>query len=545
MKINSIVLGMMLPICATLFSCSSSDDADEPVVNDPVENTEEYVFTTKKEYEDYKKELNKAIGYMNGITIADNLMAYDLHYDWGYGSLMHIRDVMGDDYAVEENSYDWYDAWAQNENIDARKMNAQFVWIYLTRSMLKTNAVIELFVNNSEVLRDHSQDFAKAYLYRAMLNLDAARMYEYLPVVGQSSVNDDGNDVANLTIPIYELRNYNNYFTVDIPRATREEMFKFILSDLEKAEALLTKHTSTIRKTIDINAVYGMMARLYMWVEDYANAELMAEKVISSGKYNPITKAEWTSAKNGFNTAIDHSWIMYFSYPAECNAVVSKLCNWTSWCSNETSFGYAGTRTRVMMSKAMYEKMSDTDWRKLSYKAPGSIADDAKEREYINAENFNSLPDYASLKFRPKNGSYSSHTVGATVDVPLMRIEEMLFISMEAKARQGKDSKAELVSFMKEYRDPEYALASMSQGEYINEILFQKRVEFWGEGINYFDYKRANLPVYRDYSDSNFPSMSLFNTLSRPSWMNFVFPETDGLANKGLKGWNNPTPRKY
>lgn len=545
MKIKSILLGIMLPICATLFSCSSSDDVDEPNANDPVENKEEYLFSTKTEYEEYKKSLNGAIGYMNGTMIAFDVMSDNLHYDWGYGSLMHIRDVMGDDYAVEENTYDWYNAWAQNDNIDAKKRTTQFVWTYLTSSILKTNAVIEMIINNKEVLREHSQDFAKAYLYRAMLNLDAARMYECLPADGQSSVNDNGNDVANLTIPIYELCNYNNYFTVDIPRATREEMFKFILSDLEKAEALLTKHTSTIYKTIDVNAVYGMMARLYMWVEDYANAELMAEKVISSDKYYPVTKAEWTSDKNGFNTAIDHSWIMHFSYPAGCYAVESGIMNWTSWCSNETSFGYARNYTRVMMSKAMYEKMSDTDWRKLSYKAPGSSADDAKEREYIDAEIFNNLPDYASLKFRPKDGSYNSYTVGAAVDVPLMRIEEMMFISMEAKARQGKDSKAELVSFMKEYRDPEYALASMSQEEYINEILFQKRVEFWGEGINFFDYKRANLPICRNYSDSNFPSMSLFNTPSRPSWMNFVFPEVDGLDNRGIKGWNNPTPRKY
>ena len=39
---------------------------------------------------------------------------------------------------------------------------------------------------------------------------------------------------------------------------------------------------------------------------------------------------------------------------------------------------------------------------------------------------------YATIKFRPKNGEMNDYTIGAAVDYPLMRIEEMYLIEAEA-----------------------------------------------------------------------------------------------------------------
>ena len=51
-------------------------------------------------------------------------------YDWGYGSLMHIRDVMGEDMAIIESSYDWYTSWSQNKNNGEAYLSTQFIWNY-------------------------------------------------------------------------------------------------------------------------------------------------------------------------------------------------------------------------------------------------------------------------------------------------------------------------------------------------------------------------------------------------------------------------------
>ena len=67
-------------------------------------------------------------------------------------------------------------------------------------------------------------------------------------------------------------------------------------------------------------------------------------------------------------------------------------------------------------------------------------------------------------------------------------------------------------------------------------------IEFWGEGINYFDYKRLDLPVTRVYEGTNFGDDELINTARRAAWTNFVFVRSEGNNNAAMKNWNNPDP---
>ena len=46
-------------------------------------------------------------------------------------------------------------------------------------------------------------------------------------------------------------------------------------------------------------------------------------------------------------------------------------------------------------------------------------------------------------------------------------------------------------------RDPNYAYTFTDKAALIEEIIFQKRVEFWGEGMEYLDNRRLNIPVDR------------------------------------------------
>ena len=39
--------------------------------------------------------------------------------------------------------------------------------------------------------------------------------------------------------------------------------------------------------------------------------------------------------------------------------------------------------------------------------------------------------------------------------------------------------------------------------DFRKELILQKRIEFWGEGIIYWDYKRLELSVTRGYSDNS------------------------------------------
>lgn len=54
----------------------------------------------------------------------------------------------------------------------------------------------------------------------------------------------------------------------------------------------------------------------------------------------------------------------------------------------------------------------------------------------------------------------------------------------------------ELNSFMKT-RQPDYNYTFTNKADLIEEIIYQKRVEFWGEGLEYIDNRRLNIPVDR------------------------------------------------
>jgi hypothetical protein len=120
-----------------------------------------------------------------------------------------------------------------------------------------------------------------------------------------------------------------------------------------------------------------------------------------------------------------------------------------------------------------------------------------------------------------------------------MRVEEMYFIEAEAHLTGSADL---LTAFMTNYRDANYVCNATSKEDIIDEIVFQKRVELWGEGHVFFDYKRLNKSVTRGYAGTNHQDASRFNTNGRPAWMNISIVITEENNNAALKGYENPDP---
>lgn len=277
-----------------------------------------------------------------------------------------------------------------------------------------------------------------------------------------------------------------------------------------------------------------------MWLEDYNNAKIYARKAIEAADVAPMTEQDCLSTTTGFNDI--NKWMWGAKYVSEDSGILTGgLLTWTSWSSNETYFGYAGAGPYVMIGASLYDRLSDTDFRKKMFKAPKGGALEG-ETEFIDPAYGNNLPDYASVKFRPGNGNMYDVTVGAVVGYPLMRVEEMYFIEAEAAAHINSSEGLNLLKeFMTTYRDPNYVSAETGDA-LIEEIVFQKRIELWGEGQTFFDVKRLNMSVTRGYEGTNFGDATRFNTDGRPAWMNLTIVRLEEDNNPALKGWNNPDP---
>lgn len=458
---------------------------------------------------------------------------------FGYGSTMHIRDVLTADLYVTESGYNWFSPWAKNKNVGPRYVSTVALWQFYENAIDATNKLIGA-IDGKKATDVQKEYLGVAYAFRAMLYLDIARMYEFLQNGDTKPYSNTGKNIEHLTVPIITEKTTPEELA-QLTRANREEMKIFIQSDLDKAAAYLKKYERSSKLLPNLSCVYGLEARLNMWVENYPEAAKMARKAIEQSGATPLSASEMMSLEDGFNTAEASSW-MWGAQPRKDDPVVlSSLCNWTSWMSNETTFGYAEAGPFVNITPSLYKEMHVDDIRKNLFKITG------EEPHLLDDYNWNRLPQYASLKFRPYKGNISDYTVAGQSAYPLMRVEEMYFIEAEACAHTSvEEGIALLNAFMSKYRSANYNLSNDVLQEYvIREIVAQKRIELWGEGQSFFDYKRLDMPVNRTLEeDRKYISTSeQIASLQRPAWMNLSFPTRSTMKFKwNTFGQENPDP---
>lgn len=496
----------------------------------------------QKQLDDYVDKGDALIHAMPGFMINWNTQGGEWHGDFGYSSMMHGRDFMTGDMTTCEIGLN-YNQWPNFEEgyFTESSAAAQWIWNYYNKQVLTCNKAAQYYDENVVEDRDKGAR-ATALAFRAMLYLDMARWYEFLPNDVISSVNKDGNDVLHLTVPIVTEKTTEEQARNN-PRATRQQMFDFIKSDLDYAVDNIDYAQYGSRLLPDLGCVYGLYARLYMWVENYTKAAEYADLAINASGRHPLSKDEWLNTSTGFNTLDNNNdWMWALKFEKENEAVQTGICNWTSFMSCEAEYGYAGTGAAPAIDASMYARISDTDFRKLSFVAPSVSSPLVMDFPLISEDDRGyyvyNFP-YATLKFRPGSGNCTDVNAGSSVAVPVMRVEEMYFIKFEALAHTTGDM-SQFKQWMIDYRDPQYTTTAASKDEMVEEIVFQKRVELWGEGQTFWDIKRLNYSVTRAYPGTNFYEDVRFNTNGRPAWTNMVIVQTEGNNNEAVAGWNNP-----
>ena len=432
------------------------------------------------------------------------------------------------------------------------------VWYNYYPQIKSCNDVINV-VGDNESLK-HYVGIARTY--RAMMYLDLARMFECLYAENEANPNYEAEwlDVQGLTVPIVD-ENLDEQGAKNNPRATREEMFNFIFADLAFAEEALAEYTPTAINNPDLSVVYGLYARAYLWLggfddglsgdlpygnEAYALAGEYARKAIDAHGGAVMSEAEWTSVANGFNVPAS-SWMWGLQHSVD--TVINNLFQFTAHMALEADYGYAPL-SMPGVSQKDYERLGNADIRKKLMKGPEKTYAEFKPYTSMDEATWSTMANYTFFKYRPANGNRTEYKAAGAVALPLMRCEEMYFIELEAMAHtQGNDAAMiELINFMTTYRDPNYMCLT---NDIVGEIIFQKGIEFWGEGIKMYDMKRLDIG-YASYwddngdgkGDSNYPSDARFVLKGRAPWWTYCIPkdETDMNQAAAAQGANpNPT----
>ena len=490
--------------------------------------------------------------------------SYGDHTDFGIpGIHLRFEHMLEDMATMAENpfynrffAYDMNEAQGYQYTYCAYFWDAYYTWIRLVNDVILS---VKPVVEGNEGLAEDETSLAladilgQAYVYRAMCYLDLARLYE--PKVNNYTVISD--NILGLTVPIVD-ENTTIEQTKKNPRVKRDVMYNFIISDLENALELLDESDRTFSRPT-IYSVYGLLARAYLELgyaddpafprnEAFKEAARYARLVIDEGGFTPLTQAQWEDPVNGFNNAAaNNSWIWGFSLVAEN---LSNLLTFVSHISSEASWGYA-RYAQFGVSAKLYDQIPDTDFRKHSWLDPKKeeyyaykFAGSAKDKQSF-LTGMPAAKAYQALKFRPAMGECSDFNIGNAADYCLMRIEEMYFIEMEAEAQlNGLEAGKKLLDkFMKTYRDASYKRNPGSMQDFLTEMLLQKRVEFWGEGILLFDYKRLDMGITRSYPGSNHAGVFKYNTIGRSPQWNIVITRAEFQSNTAINDSNNnPDP---
>ena len=424
------------------------------------------------------------------------------------------------------------------------------VWYNYYPQIKACNDVIRVVGENEDL--KHYVGIARTY--RAMMYLDLARMFECLYAENENNPNYESEQiaVAGLTVPIVD-ENLDEQGAKNNPRATREEMFNFIFADLAFAEEALAEYVSTSITNPDLSVVYGLYARAYLWLggfEDglsgelpegkaaYAKAAEYARLAIDAHGGAVLSEYEWTNTSTAFNTPAS-SWMWGLQHSVD--TVINNMFQFTAHMAIEASYGYAPL-SQPGVSSLDFERLSDTDFRKKLMKGPETTYAEFAPYPSMSADQWNALADYVFFKFRPANGNRTEYKSAGAVALPLMRCEEMYFIEMEAIAHtQGSDAAMfALVDFMRAYRDPGYAYKSQ---DVVDEIIFQKGIEFWGEGIKMFDMKRLDKGYKAAYEGTNYYESARFNLNGRAPWWTYCIPKDETDMNKAAAAQGaNPNP---
>ena len=476
-------------------------------------------------------------------------------WDFSLPAIHLATESMTGDLVVTGNiGYDWFTQWGTNVSLGSDYAVGALTWDnYYTWIMMANNVIKQIDASDFSSLDATQRSYLGfAYTYRAMFYLDLVRLYEF-----KENTVTEAPELLGLGVPVVlpettEAEAKNN------PRAKVDDIYdKVIFPDLDNAEELLENYTAPDKYTISLALVYGLKARA--WLERgtakednaaYAQAAEYARQAITASGCTPLTQEQWEDPTNGFNSATSNdAWIWGLALPSES---VANLFCFTAHMSTENAWSAYGNDACRCINSNLYNSIDLRDFRRHSWldpdrKDPEKESYDYKSCRKEGKEYFNELPDYANIKFRPAQGAYEDFKVGGAADHPYMRVEEMYFIEAEARAHENLGEGIRLLNeFMNGHRivGGGYDCTNMSSSveSFTNELMLQKRIEFWGEGIVMFDMKRLDMSSKRGYVGTNAPSSYRLNVEGRAPYWNFVIIRSETQNNPVIATQNNPDP---
>ncbi len=459
------------------------------------------------------------------------------HNDFGYPSLMLFSDCRGEDMVSPNSGYNWFATSAEMSDCNVNSDFTDLAWGIYYQQVFSANAVLaDIDPETEDPMLQYYR--AQALAFRSFDFMMLAQLYQF-PYAGHK---DDP------CIMLITEQNSEEAAQKGCLRSTVAETYKQIHDDLSTAIDLLTKSgvkasdviSSKPKRFISLAAAYGLRARANLLMENWQDAASDAEKAISEAMRDGITPLSTQEASvPGFNDISAHNWMWGVAVAETDRVVTSGIINFPSHMGS-LCYGYASVGSYRLINKKLFNSIPSTDVRRgwwldenaQSATLPANMQDYATSR---------GVPPYAQVKYAPYQNEPGTDNNAS--DVPLMRVEEMYLIKAEAEAMGGAPSTgaSTLTQFVKTYRDPSYSCSATSDAGVRDEVLQQRRIELWGEGLTYYDFLRMGKTI--DRRGGGFPVEWCYVVPAESNVMRLPIPDSEIQGNEAFRnaGNNNPS----
>lgn len=471
--------------------------------------------------------VNAIFAQFNQYIPNTGALGRERHNDIGYPSVMLFTDANGNDVVSDDNGYNWTGSDLDFTDRSQTSLEGQIVWNDMYSIIYASNNVISGIDPASTSATD------QYYLAQGL----SARAFSYWVLAQLYQFNYKGNE-SKPCVPLITEENMEAAEKEGCARATVKDVYTKITSDLTEAIGLLEK-AKVARKDkryISLAVAYGLSARVYLTMHEYALAATAADDAIEAASAENIVPGGMTDInKPTFSNIEEKNWMWGIIVNETDGVVTSGIVNWPSHMGS-FNYGYANYSGGKQINKSLYNSIPDVDPRKGWWLGSNlrSVNLTAAQQALMTDYGYGA---YTQVKFAPYNNVLETATNAN--DIPLMRVEEMYLIKAEAEAMSGKDGKGTLEKFMQTYRYKEYTVSGGANVQ--DEVFLQRRIEFWGEGLNWFDLMRLNKGV--DRRGGGYPNDNMiFNIASNDNILLWPIPEVEIQSNQALTNADQNTP---
>ena len=499
--------------------------------------------TASQKEKTLKNDPSKSSAGVNSLYAQFNevfgVVSGDRHNDIGFPANIIFMDANGEDLVSAGNGYNWFNSSVDFSSRDYQDEAAILVWSNLYKIIANCNnilAVADRETSNPDALSANGQALA----LRAFAYWELAQLYAF---------HIKGHE-TDACVPLVLESNKDELALMGIERSTVAKVYEQITEDIDEAIVALDKAAAEKvkrgdKRYINNTVAYGLRARINLTLENWSAAASDAAKAIELAEaegIRPYSIKELADPSSFILMDSSEPSYVWADIIAETDDVVETgICNFSSHMGS-MNYGYASYAEGRAISKKLFATIADNDVRKGWWlDESGLSANISAEANAYMADNYSNLARL-QVKYGPYKGELGTSTNAC--DVPLMRVEELYLIKAEALGRDNTSAGVSALNdFVSTYRQPGYSFAASSADAFVDEVFRQRRIELWGEGLNWFDIMRLNKGI--DRRGCGFEATAVFNIPAGAQILLWRIPKAEIESNPKIsESDNNPSADK-